>query len=104
MCIRDRYLMHALMDNIPIQIYFKDLESRFIRIDKGSAMSFGLNDPRLAIGKTDFDFFTHEHAQQAFDDEQNIIGQGSPSARWKKKPGQIMQIPGSPQLKCLFTI
>jgi PAS domain S-box-containing protein len=81
----EQYLMHALMDNIPIQIYFKDLESRFIRIDKGSAQSFGLSDPRMAIGKTDFDFFTHEHAQQAFDDEQNIIRTGQPVSKVEKE-------------------
>jgi PAS domain S-box-containing protein len=81
----EQYLMHALMDNIPIQIYFKDRDSRFIRIDKGSAMSFGLSDPRQAIGKTDFDFFTHEHAQQAFDDEQNIILTGQPVSKVEKE-------------------
>jgi PAS domain S-box-containing protein len=39
-------------------------------------MFFGLSDPDQAIGKRDFDFFTDEHAQQAFNDEQNIIRTG----------------------------
>ena len=81
----EEYLMHALMDNIPIQIYFKDLESRFIRVDKGSAKSFGLTDPNQAIGKTDFDFFTHEHAQQAYEDEQEIIRTGQPISKEEKE-------------------
>ena len=73
---RERYLMRSLMDNLPDHIYFKDRESRFIRINKAHAKRFNLDDPTLAVGKTDFDFFTDEHAQQAFDDEQTIIRTG----------------------------
>jgi PAS domain S-box-containing protein len=73
---QEQYLMHTLMDNLPDHIYFKDRENKFIRVNKSLADAFGLNDPDKAIGKTDFDFFTGEHAQQAFDDEQNIIRTG----------------------------
>ncbi len=71
--IKEQYLMSALMDCIPDHIYFKDCESRFIRINKSLAEFFGLTNPALAIGMTDFDFFSEEHAQQAFEDEQTII-------------------------------
>jgi len=72
----EQYLMNALMKNIPDHIYFKDLESRFIRISRSHAQSFGLCDPKKVIGKTDFDFFTEEHARKAFEDEQRIIRTG----------------------------
>jgi PAS domain S-box-containing protein len=54
---REQFFVKSLMDNIPDHVYFKDLESRFIRINKSHAESFGLTDPKDAIGKTDFDFF-----------------------------------------------
>ncbi|MGO9114385.1 MAG: response regulator [Thermoguttaceae bacterium] len=75
---QERYLLHTLMDYLPHNIYFKDARSRFIRINKSMARFFGLNDPRDAIGKTDVDFFTDEHALQALADEQEIVrtGQG----------------------------
>jgi two-component system, sensor histidine kinase and response regulator len=73
---KEQYLLSTLMDNLPDYIYFKDRESRFIRINKNHARSFGLSDPSQAIGKTDFDFFTREHAQQAYNDEQTIIRTG----------------------------
>ena len=73
---QDFYLLNSLMDNLPDYVYFKDKESRFIRINKNHARSFGINDPSEAVGKTDFDFFTKEHAQQAFEDEQAIIKSG----------------------------
>jgi len=72
----EQYLMNSLMDNVTANIYFKDCESRFIRINNAQAKLFGLSDPKLAIGKTDFDFFSEIHAQQALDDEKEIIRTG----------------------------
>ena len=74
----ERFLLHALMDNVPDQIYFKDRESRFVRINKSQAEILGLADPCQAVGKTDFDFFAEEHARAAYEDEQQIIRTGQP--------------------------
>src|SRR5579864_5781401 len=76
--ISESYLLYVLMDNVPDAIYFKDLESRFIRINRGMAKLFGLSDPAEAVGKTDFDFFSEEHARQAYLDEQEVIRTGRP--------------------------
>src|SRR5438132_2420943 len=76
--VQERYLLHALMDNLPDNIYFKDAASRFLRINKALTTYFGLSDPAQAIGKTDFDFFTEEHAGPAHVDEQEIIRTGQP--------------------------
>jgi PAS domain S-box-containing protein len=76
--LADREFLHALMANLPDHIYFKDRASRFLLISRAQALRHGLNDPREAIGKTDFDFFTAEHASPAFNDEQNIIKTGRP--------------------------
>jgi len=72
----ERYLLQALMENLPHNIYFKDRESRFTRINKALIRCFGLEDPSLAIGKRDADFFTEEHARQALADEQEILRTG----------------------------
>ncbi|OFY60487.1 MAG: hypothetical protein A2Y71_05375 [Bacteroidetes bacterium RBG_13_42_15] len=74
--VQERYLMEVIMNNLPDHIYFKDQTSRFIRINKALAQFFGLNDPDQAVGKADFDFFTGEHAQQAYEDEQAVIHTG----------------------------
>jgi PAS domain S-box-containing protein len=67
----EQILMSSLIDNIPDNIYFKDLDSRFTKINKAQARILGLNNPADAIGKTDFDFF--KHAKESFDIEQEII-------------------------------
>ena len=66
-------LMHALLESIPDAIYFKDLDSRFLRISKSMADKFGLACPEDAVGKSDADIFTEEHAAQARTDELRII-------------------------------
>jgi PAS domain S-box-containing protein len=75
---QEQSLLQILMDNIPDPIYFKDKESRFIRINRAQAVRFGLTDPAQALGKTDFDFFAEEHARPAYEDEQSIIQTGIP--------------------------
>jgi PAS domain S-box-containing protein len=75
---REQYLVRSLLDHSPDHIYFKDTESRFIRINKALANTFGLSDHSGALGKTDFDFFTDEHAQPAYADEQRVMKTGCP--------------------------
>jgi two-component system, sensor histidine kinase and response regulator len=72
----ERNIMSSLIDNIPDTIYFKDLDSEFTRINKAQAKLLGIVNPEDAIGKSDFDFF--EHAQEAYDVEQEIIRTGKP--------------------------
>jgi two-component system, sensor histidine kinase and response regulator len=75
---REQNIFSNLFDNIPDSIYFKDTESRFVRINNSMAQSFGLQNPDEVIGKTDFDFFNKHHARDAFADEQKIIETGNP--------------------------
>ena len=74
----EKFLLHALLDTVPDAIYFKDLESRFLRSSRALANRFGTDDPDRLIGKSDTDFFSREHAEKALRDEQGIIKTGIP--------------------------
>ena len=75
---QEKHLLTTLMEHLPDSIYFKDAESRFVRISRGLANRFGLADPALAVGKSDRDFFTEEHARQARQDEHELMRTGQP--------------------------
>ncbi len=69
----ERFLIDALMDNVPDSIYFKDTDSRFIRVSTGLAEKFAFGDPDAVLGKTDADLFSSEHADEALNDEREIM-------------------------------
>ncbi len=76
--VLERQRLQTLMDHIPDRIYFKDRQGRYELVNKYIADCYHIPDPRDAVGKSDFDFFTAEHAQPAYDDEQEIIRSGQP--------------------------
>jgi PAS domain S-box-containing protein len=88
----EQYLFNTLMDNLPEVIYFKDLKSRFFRINKSMINHLHIKKPEDAYGKTDFDFYSEEHARVAFEDEQRIIETEQPlvgieeKETWEDKP------------------
>ena len=73
---QERQLLNALLANTPDNIYFKDLECRYIRISQAKAKRLALNHPLDAVGKTDGDFFDAEHVLRARQEEQNVMQTG----------------------------
>jgi PAS domain S-box-containing protein len=82
---QEQTLLTDLLDSIPDHIYFKDRQSRFIRVNRAMAQHFGLGNPSEALGKTDFDMFSEEHARQAYNDEQRIMETGEPVVGFEEK-------------------
>ena len=74
----EKDLLQALMDNVPDTIYFKDTESKFIRVNQAFASAIGFQSPNEVIGKTDFDLFPKEQAEVSYADELEILKSGEP--------------------------
>jgi PAS domain S-box-containing protein len=74
----ERQLLDAFLDYIPDHVYFKDIDSRFVRVSRSQVAQFGLSDPAELVNKSDSDFFSAEHAAPALADEQEIIRTGRP--------------------------
>ncbi len=75
---QEQVLFQSLAGAIPDDIFFKDRQSRFVRINEHMARQLGLTAPREAVGRTDFDFFPAEQAREAFEQEQRVVSTGEP--------------------------
>ncbi len=72
----ERHLLMTLIDHVPLQIYFKNLESKVVMTNRGMADWHGFKSPRELIGKHDRDLFSNTHWEKAAADEQRIIETG----------------------------
>jgi sigma-B regulation protein RsbU (phosphoserine phosphatase) len=100
----ERELFQSLLETVPDNIYFKDRESRLVRVSKSKAEdtlqtvrdNYRATHPNTSpdqwpsplagvgafakwlIGKTDFDTYPEAYARGAYEDEQEIIRTGKP--------------------------
>ncbi|MEO7922249.1 MAG: PAS domain-containing sensor histidine kinase [Chitinophagaceae bacterium] len=68
---KEKYFLDILMNNMPDSIYFKDQDSKFLRVSKFMANKFGTTVTDI-VGKSDFDFHNTSHATLALKDEKEI--------------------------------
>ena len=74
----ERGLLRLVIDNVPLNVYFKDKKGRFVLVNRAMARWFGLEDPVEIEGKSDADFFSKEHAGEALADERAVMETGRP--------------------------
>jgi PAS domain S-box-containing protein len=74
----ERDLFNELLENIPDHVYFKDRESRFIKVSRSVLARRGMHDPAQLLGKTDFDLFTDANARAFLEDDRRIMRTGEP--------------------------
>lgn len=72
----ERFQLRQLIDHIPVQVYFKDLESCFVMANQRMAEWSGPTTSEELIGKHDRDFFDEDHWKPAAEDERRIIESG----------------------------
>lgn len=82
---QERFLLHTLMENVPDNVYFKDLLGRFLRISKAKADRMNLPSPADAVGKSDFDYYAADFAAKAYADEQQVMLSGQPMLAREEK-------------------
>ena len=73
------WLLRMVLNSLPDLIYVKDRDSNFLVANDALAKLTGLESPDEMIGKSDFDFFPRELAQEYFDDEQEFLDSGQTS-------------------------
>ena len=71
-------MLLELINQVPDQIYFKDIHSRFIRINPALAKRYGIDTPSEAVGKSDADYYSREHAELTRLEELEMMREGEP--------------------------
>ena len=74
----ERDLLQAFLDHIPDSIYFKDLQSRFVKVGRALARRFNISDPEKLVGRTVLDIRDPAQAAAAHTEEQELIRTGRP--------------------------
>ncbi|WP_298480737.1 PAS domain-containing protein [uncultured Maribacter sp.] len=69
----NEHLLKTLIDNLPLNVYIKDTESRKILVNKAECEYMGVNSPDEILGKDDFDFFQKEVAQNFRKEDIGVI-------------------------------
>jgi len=69
-------LLRTLIDTLPERIFAKDLQSRFTLANASEIRLDGAASFEELRGKTDFDIYPHDLAQQYFNDEQPVLAEG----------------------------
>ena len=72
----ERVLLRTLIDNLPYAVYVKDTNYRKVIANPVDVSLCGYSSEEEVIGKTDFDLFPKEVAEQFFQDEQKVIREG----------------------------
>ncbi len=76
--LNERLLFRTIIDILPDAIYVKDLELKKRLANRADLKNIGCTTEEEVIGKTDFDFFTHEYASSFYKDDKSIIETGNP--------------------------
>ncbi len=75
---RERSLLRTLIDNVPDHIYVKDKCSCFLVANRAIAKFMNVAMIEELVGKTDFDLYPTDLAEQLYQEEQKIIETGQP--------------------------
>ncbi len=69
----EKHLLRLLTESIPVNVYFKDKDSKFVMANTATAKKMGLQNAADIIGKSDHDFFDARHADNSRQDEVTIM-------------------------------
>jgi len=72
----ERHLLRLVIDNVPLNVYFKDCDSSFVLVNQSMVTWMGKDVPEDLQGKSDRDFFSREHWEAAEADEEKIMATG----------------------------
>jgi PAS domain S-box-containing protein len=74
--VKERNLLHTLIDTLPDRIFAKDIDSKFILNNAAHLRALGVHSQKDALGKTDYDFRPQEYADRYFISDKQVLQTG----------------------------
>ena len=71
-------LLRTVIDNLPLNVYIKDLESRKILVNKAECEYLSVDNPKDLLGKSDFDLYDKEVAQISREEDLEVMNLQKP--------------------------
>jgi len=78
-------LLNVFLDYLPDEVYFKDSQLNYIKVNNARAFALGLNSPPEAIGKNDYEFFPDKVAKQIEEEEETLLKNGKTIYKEEKR-------------------
>jgi PAS domain S-box-containing protein len=72
----ERKLLRTLIDNLPINVYTKDLQSRKTLANRNEYTYSGFDREEDVLGKTDYELFSEQSARETLEEDHMIINTG----------------------------
>ncbi len=66
-------LLRTLVDNLPLNIFIKDTESRKILVNKAECDYLGVDSPEELLGKSDFELYDHDIAKISRNEDLRVM-------------------------------
>ncbi len=66
-------LLRTLVDNLPLNVFIKDTESRKILVNKAECDYLGFDSPEELLGKTDFELYDNDIAQISRNEDLRVM-------------------------------
>ncbi|MDP3312233.1 PAS domain S-box protein [Lutibacter sp.] len=77
-----KQILRKVLDNIPTKVFWKDINSTFLGINKASFEEMGVTTEEEVVGKSDFDFHNFNDAEKYRADELAIMQKGEPKLNY----------------------
>ncbi|MFZ3273029.1 MAG: PAS domain S-box protein [Lutibacter sp.] len=79
-----KQILRKVLDNIPINVFWKDTSSNFLGVNAISLKEMGLENESEVVGKSDFDFYDKNNAAKYRADEEAIMLSGKPKLNYQE--------------------
>ena len=79
-----RQILRLVLDSIPVRVFWKDRNSRYLGCNRPFALDAGLADPEDLLGKDDYQMGWREQAELYRADDRRVIESGQPKLYYEE--------------------